>query len=134
MKTKHAYFVWLGLYILCAGLGFVYERNVFFHILSNVCAICFYIPGIVLLCRGIQTGDKKLLGRIRRISLASLLLTLLLIIANIAAVYASNTAGQILNVLLSLVSVPMFCLYWRGIGLFLWACLFVSSFPRLWKK
>lgn len=134
MKTRHLYLIWLGLYILCAGLGFIYERNVFLHILLSLAAVGFYIPGILILCRGIRCGDKKQICRIRRISLTSLLLTLLLIIANIAAVYASDTAGQILNVLLHLVSVPMACFYLRGIGLFFWACLFVSSFPRLWKK
>ena len=134
LRVKNLYCIWLGMYVLCAGLGFIYERNVFFHILLNIFAICFYIPGIILLCRSIRSNDKKLLGQIRWLSLSSLLLTLLLIVANIAAVYASDTAGQILNVLLNLVSVPMFCLYWRGISLFIWACLFVSSFPRLWKK
>lgn len=134
MKTKHLYYIWLGLYALCAGLGFIYERNIFLHIVLNLAAAGFYVPGMILLYRGITAGDNKLLRQIRRISLSSLLLTLLLIVANIAAVYASDTAGQILNALLNLVSVPMYCCYLRGVGLFLWACLFISSFPRLWKK
>ena len=39
--------------------------------------------------------------------------------------------GETLNDILILVSAPMFCCYWQGISLFLWACLFVSSFPKI---
>ena len=134
MKDKTLPIIWGLLAALCAGLGFIPEPAGFGKWVMVMLALLFFLPGSALLLRGIRREDRKAVLRIRRISLASLLLTLLLIIANIAAVYASNTAGQILNVLLNLVSVPMFCLYWRGIGLFLWACLFVSSFPRLWKK
>lgn len=134
MKTKKLYFLWLGLYALCFGLGFIPERNLFAQILLGLLSLVFYIPPILLLHQGVREGDKKLLSQIRKISLASLVLTMLLIVANIASVYASDAAGRILNTLLNLVSVPMFCCYFRGMGLFLWACLFISSFPRLWKN
>lgn len=134
MKTKHLYWIWLGLYAICAGLGFLPYRNLFLHILLGLFSLAFYIPGILLLCRGIASGEQMHLHRVRQISLASLVLTLLLIVANILSIHASNTSGWILNTLLNLVSVPMFCCYPRGLGLFLWACLFISSFPRLWKK
>ena len=134
MKTKPLYWSWLGLYVLCAGLGFIPERNLFAQILLGLLSLAFYIPPALLLYRGIKANDKKLLIRIRRISLTCLVLTLLLIVANIVSVYASDAAGWILHTLLNLASVPMFCCYYRGIGPFLWACLFVSSFPRLWKS
>ena len=134
MKTKHLYFIWLGLYVLCALLGFIPERNLFVHILFSLAALAFYIPGIILLYRGILSNQKKLLLQVRIISLCSLLLTLLVIVLTILTVHASEGIGQLLNVLLNLVSVPMFCSYWRGVALFLWACLFISSFPRLWRK
>lgn len=134
MKTKNLYFLWLGLYVLCFGLGFIPERNLFLHIFLGLLSLVFYVPPVLLLYRGIKTGDHKHLRHLRKISLTSLVLTLVLIVANIVSVYASDAAGRILNALLNLVSVPMFCCYFRGIGLFLWACLFISSFPRLWKS
>ncbi len=134
MKVKNLYYTWLGLYILCAGLGFIPERNLFLHILLGMATLAFYIPGILLLHRGITENNQKLLRQVRLISLGSLLLTLLLIVANILSVHASEGIGIALNAILNLVSVPMYCCYWPGLALFLWACLFVSSFPRLWKK
>ena len=134
MKVKNLYILWLGLYAVCAGLGFITERNLFLHILLGLVTLAFYIPGILLLYRGISENNKKLLRQVRLISLGALLLTLLLIVANILTVHASEGVGITLNAILNLVSVPMFCCYWPGLALFLWACLFVSSFPRLWKK
>ena len=134
MKTKHLYWSWLVLYLLCAGLGFLPQRNAFVHIVLSLFFIGFYIPGIMLLHRGITAGDQKLLRQVRCISLCVLVLTLLMIVVNILAVHAGNTAGVVLNAMLMLVSVPMYCCYWPGIGLFLWACLFIGSFPRLWRK
>ena len=122
------------MYVLCAGLGFIPQRNVFVHILLGLVALAFYIPGIALLCRGVAEGSKKLIRQIRYISLTFLLLTLLLFVITILAVYAGDNAGIILNVILNFVSVPMFCCYWPGLALFLWACLFMGSFPRLWRK
>ena len=68
------------------------------------------------------------------ISLISLGLTLSLIVLNILTVNAGSSVGQTLNDVLLLVSAPMFCCHWQGVSLFLWACLFVSSFPKMWKK
>ena len=78
--------------------------------------------------------DRKILKTVRIVSLISLLLTLSLIVLNILLVFAGETVGQTLNDILILVSAPMFCCYLRGLSPFLWACLFISSFPRMWKK
>ncbi len=134
MKVKNLYFLWLGLYAVCALLGFITERNLFLHILLGAAALAFYIPGILLLYKAIASDNKKLLRQVRLISIGSLLLTLLMIVLNILAVRAGEGIGLLLNALLNLVSVPMFCSYWRGLGLFLWACMFIGSFPRLWRK
>ena len=134
MKKLVLYVLWLCMYIICVGMGTLTERTTALHILLSVLALLFFVPGILLLIHGFQTGDQKLLLQVRLISLASLVLTLCLIIVNIAAVQATEGVGNVLNELLILVSAPMFCAYWRVASLFLWACLFVSSFPRMWKK
>ena len=134
MKTRNLYLLWLGLYILCAGLGLIQIRNAFIHILLGIFALAFYLPAILLLHQAITKGHKKSLLCVRYISLASLVLTLILFVANILCVYASETVGKLLDALLHLVSVPMFCCYWRIFGLFLWSCLFMGSFPKLWKN
>lgn len=134
MKKQHLYWIWLGLYSLCAGLGFLGERNAFVHILLGLLAIAFYIPAVLLLYQAITGQDKKLLLQVRLISLSCLLLTLLMIVLTIVFVQAGASVGMVLHILLNLVSAPMACFYWPGLGLFLWACLFIASFPRLWRK
>lgn len=134
MKEKLLYLTWLCLYVLCAGLGTISQRSTAGHIILTLIALIFFIPGILLLYNGIRENNKKTLLQIRLISLVSLILTLSLIVLNIVCVRASEAVGNTLNDLLILFSAPMFCVYWRGLGPFLWACLFVSSFPQMWKK
>ncbi len=134
MKEKITYGIWLCLYILCVGLGTLTQRNAVVSFAMMLIALIFYVPGVYLLWEGIRTKNKNMLLRVRTVSLTSLILTLSLIVLNILLVTAGDNVGKILNDLLILFSAPMFCCYWRGISLFLWACLFVSSFPRMWKK
>lgn len=134
MKEKHLYWIWLGLYILCAGLGMITQRNLIGNIFLTAISLVFFIPGIMLLYKGITENNKKILRTVRIVSILSLALTLSLIVLNIVLVFAGETVGKLLNDLLILVSAPMFCCYLRFISPFLWACLFVSSFPRMWKK
>ena len=134
MKEKILYVFWLCFYILCVGLGTVVQRSAGLHIAFTVLSLLFFLPGILLLWEGIRANDRKMLLRVRIVSLVSLLLTVSLIVLNILTVTAGDAVGQVMHDLLILVSAPMFCCYWRGLSLFLWACLFVGSFPRIWRK
>lgn len=134
MKEKLLYLNWVCLYILCVGFGTIVQRSVAGHIILMLLALAFYVPGIILVYTGIRDQNKKMLRRVRIISLVSLFLTLSLIVLNILLVFASEAVGNALNDILIVVSAPMFCCYWRGIGPFLWACLFISSFPGMWKS
>ena len=131
MKKQILYMLWLSLYILCVGLGTLTDRTTAGSVVLTILAIVFFVPGMLLLIHGYKTGDRKLLVRIRIISILSLGLTLMLIVLNILLVQAGSGVGETLNDILILVSAPRFCCYWQGISLFLWACLFVSSFPKI---
>ena len=124
------------MYVLCAGLGTIPEagRSIAGHIVLTVLAVLFFIPGTMLLYDGITKDIKRMRVTVRIISLVSLILTLSMIILNIVLSRAWESVEILLNDLLIYVSAPMFCAYWKGLGPFLWACLFVSSFPRMWKK
>ena len=134
LNKKILYLIWLCAYILCAGLGMITERNILGNLILTTISLAFFIPGILLLYKGFRENDLKILKTVRIISIVSLVLTLSLIVLNILLVFAGEAAGQTLNDLLILVSAPMFCCYLRGLSPFLWACLFISSFPRMWKK
>ena len=134
MKERILYFIWLCLYIICVGMGTIAQRDAVMHVILMILALLFFVPAIILLYDGLTTANKKMLLRIRIVSICSLVLTLSMIILNIVAVKAGEDVGLVLNDLLILFSAPMFCTYWRGLSIFLWACVFVSSFPRMWKK
>ena len=133
MKEKILYLFWLAMYIICIGMGTLTERNIFLHILLMIFALAFYIPGLLLVIEGIRENNVKILLRVRIISIISLLLTILLMIFNIASVYAPEIIGNVLNQVFLIVAAPMHCCYYRFISLFLWACLLFGTMPRLWK-
>ena len=89
---------------------------------------------MLLVLEGLKDGQKKYLVQVRIISIVSLVLTLAFMIANIAAVYASEAVGNTLNQIYILVATPMHCLPYGFISIFLWACLLMLTFPRLWKE
>ena len=134
MKKIVLYSIWLCLYILCVGMGTIIPQTAVQSGALTVLAVIFFIPGVLLLLDGFRNDNQKLLKQVRIISLLSLILTLSLIVLNILTVNAGATVGQALNDVLLLVSAPMFCCHWQGISIFLWACLFVGSFPKMWKK
>ncbi len=133
MKQKLIYLLWLFLYIVCVGLGTVQEKQLAVQIFQGLFALLFYVPGLLLILEGCKPGQKMYLLQIRVISIVSLSLTLVLMIANIASVYASAEMGNFLNQLYILAAAPMHCLPYGFISLFLWACLLMGSIPRLWK-
>ena len=134
MKQKCIYLLWLFVYIICVGLGTLYEDILVLQIFQGLFAVLFFVPPVLLVLEGLKDGQKKYLMQIRVISIVSLALTLAFMIANIAAVYASEAVGNTLNQIYILVATPMHCLPYGFISIFLWACLLMLTFPRLWKE
>ena len=133
MKQKLIYLLWLFLYIVCVGMGTISEAFLVLNIFQGLFGVLFFVPPVLLVLEGLKKGQGKYLVQIRVISILSLLLTLVFMIANIASVYASEAVGNALNQLYILAAAPMHCLPYGFISLFLWACLLMLTFPRLWK-
>ena len=53
------------------------------------------------------------------------------LVLNIMSMQASVVLGNVLYVILLTVSVPMFCCGFWALSLFLWAVLFMSTFPKV---
>ena len=135
MKKAALYYVlWGVLYSLCLGLGFITERSTAGQWILTLLSIAFFIPGGLLLYTGIRANDKKLLLQVRWISAIALSATLLLLVLNILSVFGSQTLGDVLHVVLCIVSVPMLCSGYWVLSLFLWACLLLLTFPKIWRK
>lgn len=134
LAEKVYYAIWAVLFGICAALGNITQRNTGINIVLSFWAFLFFVPGFFLLYEGLKTGNKKLLLRLRIVCLSSLVLSLLMIMLNIFTVNAPEAVGQVMHVLLVVLSTPMSCCFIQGISLFLWACLLIASFPRIWKS
>jgi hypothetical protein len=129
MKDRMLWLCWLYLFILTAALGFIPERNLLVTVLLSLACGAFFVPGGMLLYRAVKRGSRKQLNRIMLLSGLSLLLTTLLIVANMLTVLSSSELlGKVMNAVLVVLSAPMYCAPYYAISLFLWACLLFSCF------
>ena len=125
---------WIGMYILCCVLGFLPEQQGFSLYEMSAVSVCFFIPPFLLLRKAKAEQDVKTLRLVRRVSILSLSLTTVLLVANFLSVLSPSEAfGTALHIVLRIVSVPMGS---SGgvISLFLWACLLYSSIPGKKKE
>ena len=128
MKKKSLFALWGGLFILCAGLGFIQTRG---NGVLTALAVVFFLPPAVLLYRAGQEGDSDTLKLIRNLAGLSLGLTLALLVANVAGALGPEGLGIFLNAMLTIVSAPMMCSGYWVLSLFLWACLLMASISAL---
>ena len=131
VKEMLLYAAWLCLYILCVGLGTVEEVEGFGKFLFIVVSVIFFLPGAWILYMGVQEKNKKMLLRVRILSICSLTLTVIVFSANVIALGASAEVGNTLHDLLNLVSAPMFCSQYWILSIFLWSCLLSASFTKI---
>ncbi len=125
MNTTSYYTVWAGLFILCAGLGFTPEPQGFLKFLLIALSIGFFVPPACLLRYAKNRGERQTILTVRNLAIASLVLTIALIIVNFMSLMASEAVGVFLYVLLTIVSAPMICGQYWVLGLFGWACLMI---------
>lgn len=131
-KTKRALLLaWGGLFILCAGLGFIQDSGV--PGLLTCLAILFFVPGGALCVLGYREEDRKTLRLVRLLSVLSLGATLAILILNFLTVKMPDWLGDLLYGVLIVVSSPMVCGQIWIISLFLWACLLLGSHSLLRK-
>ena len=127
MKSQFLYALWGALFILCAGLGFIPEPAGVLRVLLTGLSILFFLPPALLVWKGRREKDRMALSLVRNLSIASLSLSVLLIIANFLTVFRSELLGDILHGVLVVVSSPMICSGHWAMSLFFWACLLIAS-------
>lgn len=128
------YALWGVLFALCAGLGFVPAPEGALRVLMVLLALLFFVPAYLLLYRASRTHDRRTLALLRNLAAASLLVTVITLIANFFSVLASETTGTILHSVLVIVSSPMICGQYWAVSLFLWAFLMIAAMNRLKKR
>ena len=127
MKNIHLYALWAGLFIICAGLGFIPEAAGFGRFVLTLVSLIFFIPPAMLLHR----GGRNTVLLIRNLSALSLLVTAVALICNFLSALGSALLGNILHAVLVIVSAPMVCSGYWALSLFLWACLLMASLQKL---
>lgn len=127
MKSRFLYVLWGALFILCAALGFIPEPAGAGKLLLTVLSIAFFVPPAVLVWQGRKQADDAAIAVVRSLSIASLILTAALLIANFLTVFRSELLGTLLHAVLVVVSSPMICSGHWALSLFLWACLLIAS-------
>ena len=134
MKKSSLYAAWGGMFLLCAGLGFISEPKGAARAALTVISLLFFCPPAALLWQARGEGDRPTAAIIRNLSAASLGLTAVLFCANILSTFGSDALGRFLHGMLTIVSAPMLCSGYWALSLFLWACLLVSSLAFLRKE
>ena len=131
MRKKLLPGLWAGLFIVCAGLGFIPEPGESLQILLTLLSLLFFLPPARLLYNAGRNRDTATIQLIRNLSALSLTLTMVLLILNFLTVLTSEISGQILYYVLIFVSCPMICSGHWAMSLFLWSCLLTVSLRLL---
>lgn len=134
MKKHYLFALWGGLFALCAALGFIPAPSGALAVVMTLLSVAFFVPGGLLLYLAGQSGDRATAQLIRNLSAASLVLTVILILANFLTIRSSDVLGNILHSILIIVSSPMICSRYWALSLFLWACLMIGAINILKSK
>lgn len=130
MKQKTLFMLWAGLFILCAGLGFIPEPSGAVSTALTVLSVIFFLPPALLLYQAVKTGDSKCRKLLCLLSATSLALTLLMLILNFLSPFWPDFLGTVLHYVLVIVSTPMIASGHWALSLFLWAFLLIASIVR----
>ncbi len=133
MSKKLLTTLWAGLFILCAGLGFIPEPKGTLQVLLTLLSLLFFLPPVLMLYNAGKQQDTAAIQLIRNLSALSLGLTVVLLILNFLTVFSSEALGMVLHYVLIIVSCPMICSGSWAMSLFLWACLLTASLKQLKK-
>ena len=134
MKKKLLYILWGCMAVLCIGLGTLETEDLLLQIPLAALSVMFFVPGGFLLYDAITGGDRKEVLRIRWISIASLALTVISLLAFTMTAAVGAAAADLLYDVLILVSCPMVCSQYWLISLFLWSCLLSATFINTNRK
>lgn len=127
MNQKMLFALWGGLFIVCAGLGFIPEPAGAIRVLLTVLSLVFFLPPFAL----IRSGSRDTVKLVAHFSALSLGLTLLLLILNFLCAFGSQLLGDVMHFVLVILSAPMIASGYWVLSLFLWACLLLLALKKL---
>ncbi len=130
-EYKLLYILWALLFALTAGLGLAFPAaEGAGKIALLALSVLFFAPPFVILGRAREAGERKHIRLIRFLALASLVLTVALLMLNIRCTGMGEAVGLALNAALTVVSAPMVCSNFYVVPLFLWGSLLTCTFVK----
>lgn len=134
MKYRITSILWAALFVLCAGLGFLPTPVGAVRQALTALSVLFFLPPGLLLYWANREKQPHWLMLVRNLAVASLLASLVLLVANLLSAMASEMVGEALYVLLIILAAPMVCSGIYALSLFLWACLLIGSLSLLRRQ
>lgn len=125
------YTLWAAIFSLTAVLGLLFpEASGALRWVLTAVSVVFFVPPWMILTRAKGERNTKNIRLIRYLALASLGLTLVLLVLNLSSANHSDAMGLALNTALAIVSAPMLCSNFFVLPIFLWGCLLADTFVK----
>lgn len=127
MDKKVLFALWGGLFIVCAGLGFIPEPEGAIRVMLTIVSLLFFLPPLRLL----RSGDRNTVKLVRNLSALSLGATLAALILNFLCAFGPAFLGDVMHFILVILSAPMIASGYWVLSLFLWSCLLLMAVKKL---
>ena len=132
LSYKTLYMAWALMFAVTAALGFLVPEtdSVPGRVALAAVTGLFFVPPWVILARAKGEENRHHIRLIRWLSLASVVLTAVLLVLNLRSAGLSEGMGRALNAALTVVSAPMMCANTFAVPLFLWGTLLTDTFRK----
>ena len=132
LSYKMLYIAWAILFALSAVLGFLFPEaeGAGAKIALLLTAAGFFLPPWLILRKSRKEGRRFHGWLIGFLAMASIVLTLVLLVLNLMSPMWNEQIGIALNAALVIISAPMVCSNFYVLPLFLWGMLLAAAFKR----
>ena len=132
ISYKTLYALWAFFFALTAVLGFLFPdaEGAPAKLTLLVIAAVFFLPPWLILRKGRAEGKRFHGWLIGFLAVASLLLTVALLVLNLMSPLWKESVGIALNAALVIVSAPMVCSNFYALPIFLWGALLAAAFKK----
>lgn len=132
LSYKPLYLAWAVLFALTAVLGFLVPQaeGVGAKIALLLISAVFFLPPWLILRKARAEGKAFHRWLIGFLAMASIVLTLVLLVLNLMSPLWGEQIGIALNAALVIISAPMVCSNFYVLPLFLWGTLLAAAFRK----
>ena len=132
LSYKMLYIAWAILFALTAMLGFLFPNaeGAPARIALLVTAAVFFLPPWLILRKSRKEEKRFHRWLVGFLSMASIVLTVVLLVLNLMSPLWGESVGIGLNAALVIVSTPMVCSNFYVLPIFLWGALLMAAFQK----